>query len=267
MYLLRQIAQTLQQLAPLELAEDWDNVGLLLGSWEHPVQRVITCLTLTGPVAQEAIRHGAQLVVTHHPLPFRPVKRITDETPAGRVLWQLAQAGICIYSAHTAFDSAAQGINQALAQGIGLQEITPLVPVAEQADHNAVIAGTGRQGTLEPELSLRELVQRVKRFLQVESLQVVGDLDFPVGRVGIVCGSGGSLLSRAVEVGCQAFLTGEMRFHDCLEAQARGTAVILPGHYATERFAMERLAQRLAQALPELEVWCSRQERDPLQWF
>ncbi len=265
MYLLRQVAEVLQRLAPLELAEEWDNVGLLLGSWEQPVQRAMTCLTLTAPVAQEAVEHGVQLVVTHHPIPFRPLKRITDETPTGEVLLQLARAGICVYSAHTAFDSAAEGINQALAAGIGLGEIEPLV-VPPGLEAGTAAAGTGRRGKLLPAIPLRELVQRVKRFLNVDSLLAVGEPDRRVHQVGIVCGSGGALLSQVAEAGCDVFLTGEMRFHDCLEAQARGVAVLLPGHYATERFAMERLARQLAQALPELEVWASRQERDPLQW-
>ncbi len=265
MYPLRQVADVLQRLAPLELAEEWDNVGLLLGSWGHPVRRVMTCLTLTAPVAQEAVEHHVQLVVTHHPIPFRPLKRITDETPTGEVLWQLAQAGICVYSAHTAFDSAADGINQALAAGVGLEEIEPLV-LPSEPQVGSPPAGTGRRGRLVPAIPLRELVERVKGFLAVERLQVVGPLDRRVQQVAVVCGSGGALLPQAIQAGCEVFLTGEMRFHDCLEAQARGVALVLPGHYATERFALEQLARQLAQALPELEVWPSRQERDPLQW-
>ncbi len=267
MLLVRQIAEVLERMAPLPLAEEWDNVGLLLGSWEHPVQRVMTCLTLNAPVAQEAVEQRAQLVVTHHPIPFRPLKRITDETPTGEVLWLLARAGICVYSAHTAFDSAARGINQRLAEGLNLREIAPLVPQDQDGPDAPSGAGTGRQGVLEPALSLGELAQRVKELLGVERLQAVGDADRPIRRLAIVCGSGGELLPQAMQAGCDGFLTGEMRFHACLEAQARGVSVLLPGHYATERFAMEQLARELAQALPPLEVWPSRRECDPLRWM
>src|SRR6187431_1498174 len=110
----------LDAFAPPALAAEWDNVGLLVGDRSQKVERVMTCLTITPASAAEAIRERADLIVTHHPLPFKPLKRLTAEQPAGRMLLDLIRAGIAIHSPHTAFDSAAEGINQQLALGLGL---------------------------------------------------------------------------------------------------------------------------------------------------
>src|SRR6187399_1859432 len=113
--------------APPILAAEWDNVGLLVGDRAQKVERVMTCLTITPAAAAEAIRERIDLIVTHHPLPFKPLKRLTADQPAGRILLDLVRAGVAVHSPHTAFDSAAAGINQQLAEGLGLKEIQPLV--------------------------------------------------------------------------------------------------------------------------------------------
>src|SRR5688572_13285580 len=125
---LHDLCAFLERFAPARLAEDWDNVGLLVGDRERSVTRVMTCLTITPISAQEAIDEQADVIVTHHPLPFRPLKRLTTDSVPGRLLWELIRAGIAIHSPHTAFDSAAAGINQRLAAGLGLTDIQPLVP-------------------------------------------------------------------------------------------------------------------------------------------
>src|SRR5687767_10653987 len=116
----------LDSLAPPELAAEWDNVGLLVGDRAQRVERLMTCLTLTPQAAAEAIRDRVDLIVSHHPLPFHPLKRITADEPSGRLLLDLIRAGIAIHSPHTAFDSAAGGINQQLAESLGLLTIEPL---------------------------------------------------------------------------------------------------------------------------------------------
>ena len=108
--------------------------------------------------------------------------------------------------------------------------------------------------------------RRVKAFLSIEQLQRVGPADQTIRRVAIACGSGGEFLTAARQAGCECLLTGEARFHTCLEAEAAGVALLLAGHYATERFGVERLAEVLAERFAKVSVWASRQERDPLAW-
>ena len=259
MYTVERISQFLEQFAPPRLAEEWDNVGLLVGDPNRAVRRLMTCLTITPATATEAVDAGADLIVAHHPLPFRPLRRLTADTPGGRMLLDLIAARIAIYSPHTAFDSAAQGINQRLAEGLGLEGIEPLVPGEDGL-------GSGRWGRLAQTHTLARLIARVRRFLSIDRLQFVGDPQRPIRTVAVACGSAGELLEPARRLGCDAMLVGETRFHTCLEAEAVGIALVMPGHFASERFAVECLADVLARQFPELEVWASRQERDPVRW-
>ena len=257
------IAQFLENFAPPELAADWDNVGLLVGERQRSVHRVMTCLTITPASAEEAVNEQADLVVAHHPLPFRPLKRLTTDTHEGRLLWTLMSSGISVYSPHTAFDSALQGINQRLAEGIGLHDIRPLVQQAESTAH----VGTGRIGSVDAAANLSELAKVTKQFLKVDGVQIVGQASMPIQKVAIGCGSAGEFLNHAWQAGCQCLVTGETRFHTCLEAEALGMALILTGHFASERFAVEWLAAVLAERFADVSVWASRQERDPLRWI
>ncbi len=253
------IAQALGQVAPLTLAEDWDNVGLLVGEAEAQVSRVMTCLTVTPGSAAEAIDEGASLIVSHHPLPFQPTKRLTTDRVENALLWRLIRAGIAIYSPHTAYDSAARGINQQLAEGFGLSDIRPLSPNADEPT-----AGTGRVAAADPDMTVSDLVAAAKAFLDLPSVRLVAEPGTPVSKVAFACGSGASMLDDAANAGCDAFVTGEATFHSCLAAQARGISMLLLGHYASERFAVESLAASLQDQFTDLKVWASRDESDPL---
>jgi dinuclear metal center YbgI/SA1388 family protein len=208
----------------------------------------------------EAVQGRAELIVSHHPFPFHPLRRVTTQTVSGRMLWELAAARVAVYCPHTALDSAPRGINQQLARGLKLRGVTPLLSAAQGF-------GAGRMGWLEAPVTLGQLARRVREFLHLGGLSMVGDPEQSVRTVAVACGAAGSLLEQAIEHGCDAMLVGEMRFHACLEAEAAGLGLILPGHYASERFALERLATLLAEKFPGLEVWASRQERDPIRWL
>ncbi len=256
------IAEFLESFAPPNLAEEWDNIGLLVGRSEQSVSRIMTCLTLTTESVAEAVAEQANLVVSHHPLPFRPLKRLTTDSVEGRLLLELIEARIAVYSPHTAFDSAARGINQRLAEGLALDGIQPLVT----SDDNPSV-GTGRFGRLAKPLAIAEIVERVGKFLKTGQLQFTGPRDRPVSRIAVGCGSAGSLLDAARQQGCDCFVTGEARFHACLEAEALGIALVLAGHFATERFAVEALADVLHEQFADATVWPSHRERDPANWI
>lgn len=252
----------LERLAPAALAEEWDNVGLLIGDPSTTVTRIMTCLTPTPESVAEAIREGASLIVAHHPLPFRGVKRITTEEVTGQMLWDLIRAGIGLLAPHTGFDSSLDGINQRIAVGLGLEGIRPLKP--HPSDPSG-LQGTGRFGRLPRALTAPEFAAQVASFFSVAGLQVV-DGGRPVTRVAIGCGAAGDFLADAVRLGCDGFVVGELRFHAALEARACGVTTVVPGHHATERFAIEQLATELAVTFPTTTVWASRDETDPLVW-
>lgn len=258
------ICESLERCAPLHLAEDWDNVGLLVGDPQLPAESVLVCLTLTPNVVEEAISKKASMVVTHHPLPFRPLKRITTETIEGNSLWRLIGKGIAIYSSHTAYDSAAIGVNQQIAEGLGLTNPAPFDALCNDSPRSDG-AGTGRIGDCPAGQTLATLSERAKALFEISSIRFVGALEKPVKRVAIACGSGGSLMDQAIAAGCDTFLTGEATFHDCLKAESHGIGLLLTGHYASERFAMERLATKLAAEFADLAVVPSAAEHDPIR--
>lgn len=263
--ILSEVTQFLNDVAPVSLAEDWDNVGLLIGNDQTEVSTILTCLTLTPDVAAEAIGRKAQLVVSHHPLLFRPVQRLTAESVEGRMLLDLIGARVAVYSPHTGYDSAAEGINRQLAETLELTQVGVLRPIAGETRGITEVGG-GRFGQLPKTVTLADFNRLVKQRLGIQYLQFVGRPDMQVARVAIACGSAAEFLRDAQKQGCHVLLTGEARFHACLEARALGMGLVLAGHYATERPAMERLAERLSERFPDLVVQASQNEADPVQW-
>ena len=259
---LHEICDFLDQYAPIRLAEDWDNVGLLVGDKSATVARIMTCLTVTPESADEAISRHADLIVSHHPLPFHPIKKLTTETTSSRLLWNLVRAGIGIYSPHTGFDSAEMGINQMICQRIGMQKIKPLVPAADDSSG----LGAGRIGQLESPTDLASFIDLVKQKFPIRKLQFVGNQSNSVSIVASACGAGGSFLEHADSAGCDTLVTGEAGFHTCLDAKARLMSLILLGHYSSERFAIEILSDVLQAQFAELEVWASEKESDPINF-
>ncbi len=255
------ISAWMEKVAPLELSESWDNTGLLLGDPQATVQRVLTCLTLTPETVGEAVAEDVDLVIAHHPLPFKPVAKITTETIAGQLLWSLARAGVSVYSPHTAWDSAELGINAQLARMLALNASEPLR--ASEKDGLSGL-GAGRLGNLQQAAELTSIAQRLGELIPACRPRGV-DSGRAITCVAIACGSGGSLLPDAARRGCDLFVTGEATFHTCLEAQALGISLLMIGHFASERFSMQVLADALASDLSGLNVWSSRSEKDPVR--
>ncbi|WP_153558482.1 Nif3-like dinuclear metal center hexameric protein [Roseimaritima sediminicola] len=283
-----QLCQSLAELAPLSLAESWDNVGLLVGNRRARVERVMVCLTITPAVVAEALERQADLIVAHHPLPFKPLARITRDTVAGAMLWDLIRGGVAVYSAHTAWDSATDGINQQLADALGLTDVGPIQPqvlpphstgdsatgdsatgdsatgAGEVSESAAQMLGAGRLGRAGEGTTLKHLAKQAAAKTRATAVRLVGSPDMLVRKVALACGSGGSFLDAAARRGCNCLVTGEATFHACLEAEGRGVGLVLLGHYASERFAMEELAGRLAALHDSLSIWPSDNDRDPL---
>ena len=257
---LENVCGYLHQFAPLKLAEEWDNVGLLVGDRKSKLNKVMTCLTITPESLAEAIRENVDLIVTHHPFPFRSVKRITRDNTVGSMLLDLIAANIAVYSPHTSFDSATEGINQQIAEGLQLQKIKPLTE-----DENDPKAGTGRRGELEKAVSPDEFLELCKTFFNLENIRYVLKDEKKIKRVAIGCGSAGQFMGLANKYNCDAFVTGETNFHTCLEAEATDTLLVLTGHFSSERFAIENLATRLAEEFSDLEIWSSKVESDPVK--
>lgn len=259
---LQNAIEVLERLAPLDLAESWDNVGLLVGSRETPVRRLMTCLTVTATTVQEAIDRRVDLLIPHHPIPFKPLSRITSEQTTGKLLLEVIRNGIAIYSMHTAWDNAFSGINRQLAQRLDLQDTEPLAPSTVPRLREANL-GSGICGRFASPMSVADIQCRLQAVLPITTVRHTHSADQRITKLGIVCGSGGSLLGLAAQQGCDGFLTGEATYHQCLESEALGIATLMVGHHASEFFGMQHLANLLAQELPSIECVASTQEHSP----
>ncbi len=221
----------LDSIAPFETAEGFDNAGLLIGDREKPVSRIILTLDLSETVVQEAVAFGAELIITHHPIIFSPLRRINYQSPFGRMLLGLTGAGISVISAHTNWDKAPGGVGDTLANLLGLTSLQPLDDYV-------------RLGTLETPLTAAAFAQRVKDALGFAP-RWYGDEGRLLRKVAVAGGSYGEGYEPALAAGADAFLTGEVKHHEILDAVAQGLIIFDGGHHATEQPAMPALEKRL----------------------
>ena len=229
-------------LAPQDWKEDWDNVGLLCGHADQDVRRCLVALDVTMSVAQEAFNRGAELIVSHHPLLFS-TQSLSDADPAGRLLLYLAEHRIAVISLHTNLDSAPGGVNDVLAQRLGLQDISTF----DGGDH-----GIGRIGTA-PEQELEAFVRFVKERLGAGGVRYAPG-GRPVRRVAVGGGSCMDFLPQAIAAGCDTFVTGDIKYHQFQQAAKLGVNLIDAGHFPTEDPVCEVLCGFLRGQFPEIEV-------------
>lgn len=274
-----QIAEKIREIAPEALQEHWDNSGFLVGSPMHQVTKVLTCLDLDVPVLEEAKKLGCEMIVTHHPLLFSGIKKLTDEDKTGRMLCELVKQGISVYSCHTPFDKTKGGNNDILAEVLGLSDVRNLAgePVAdpEQMARQEKEADIGRSGTFAVPVSAAELVKRLSSGLCIrpESIRVAacgnggtesGEQRFQTA--GLCTGAGADLLPMAAELGCDVFVTGDVKYHEAQEADALGICLIDAGHYGTEKLFGQTMQGLLAPKLSgQVEVLVSDVDLDPFQ--
>lgn len=260
-----EVITTLESIAPPALAEDWDNTGLLVGDRSRAVDSIMTCLTLTPDVAQEAVDTGVSLIVSHHPVMFRGRKVLTDSDSEGRMLLSLIENRIAVYSPHTSFDSAAEGVNQQLAEAFGVCSPVPLRP-AESSNEECQSVGAGRWGCLQSPVKMDDFLGTVRKAVGTSYVEYCGDPQRSVQRVAVACGAASEFLRDAAREHCDVFVTGEARFHSVLEARSEGIGLILTGHYASERPAVEYLA-KMIEGVTGIVTRPSSVEHDPLRLF
>lgn len=230
MLTVQQVYDFINERAPFETQVAYDNSGLLVGHPDNEVTGIHFALDVTNKVIDEAISHGANLIVTHHPMLFSPIKRLVETDYQARLLCRLIREGISLISAHTNLDQATGGVNDVLAQCIGLTDI--------QGE------GFVRVGTLPSPMTAGELAASISAALG-DVVRVMGDASAQVEKVGMCSGSGADEWPAAAAMGAQAFLTGEAKHHIALEAADRGVVLLEAGHHATEEPGIFALAKAL----------------------
>ena len=245
-----EMEKIVNSVAPAELAEEWDNVGLLVDAG-LPTDRILFALDATADAIEEAGETGCGIIVTHHPLIFHPLKRVSDGSAVALAL----RKGISVISAHTNYDSADGGINDVLARWLDLEKITPVETM-------------GRAGVLpDGPIALKQFASFVKERLGVEGLRVA-DAGIPVHRVMVLGGSGGDWVAAAKEAGCDTLLTGEAAHHEGIEAKAIGVNLVVAGHFGTENPGMPAFCAAVQKLVGDrAECRVSVRNRDPFVWM
>ncbi len=255
------ILNILNDIAADDLAETWDNVGLLIGSPHHRVNRILLALDPTIALIDQAKHLGAELVITHHPAIFHPLKNLRTDQPAGNFIRSALQAGVHVIGCHTNLDSADGGVSDVLARTLGLVNINPLVAGRECGD----ICGLGRIGDLETDLSPESFIAGIYTALSPPWLLEAGPRPERVSRVAVCGGSCSDLSETALQAGADAFITAEVKHAVARWAEEAGLWLIDGGHFATENPAMPALKQLLGSRLKtaELTVQIFTAHQDP----
>ena len=256
------ILKYMESLAPTYMKMDWDNVGLLCGSEDTPVTKVLVALDPFLHVCQEAIHWGAELVVTHHPLIFQPLTAVTDSNEVGRCVQLLCQQGISAINAHTNLDCAPGGVNDILANALGLENIQIIDPIG--IDANGAPYGLLRRGEI-AEQPLEDFLSEVQVALGCSGLRYTGSR--PVRRVAVGGGACAGDLMAAVKAGCDTFVTADIKYNNFRDAQYLGINLIDAGHFPTENPAVVALAEKIAAAFPDITVKISESHGDCVKYY
>lgn len=253
----------LQTIAPESMKMDWDNVGLLCGRRDKAVRRVLVALDPFWGVCQEAAQRGADMILTHHPLIFRPVNSVTEDTAPGKCILFLAAHDIAAVNAHTNLDCAPGGVNDRLAACLGLNGVTVIQPTG--VDSQGRPWGLLRMGRVDRS-PLSGFLARVQAALGCPGLRYV-DAGRPVHLVAVGGGACAGELPTVKEAGCDTFVTADVKYNQFWDARELGINLIDAGHFWTENPVCQVLRDSVQAAFPELTVEISQVHRDCAQFF
>lgn len=244
------VMSALKELAPIELAEEWDNVGLLVGTPEKEVHKILVMLDLDEKGVEEALEVNADMIITHHPVIMKPLSSITDP-----MLLKVIENKITVCSMHTNLDSAEEGVNQVLAETLGLSNIEPI-------DFDGVF---GRVGEVE-ECTLSELIQSVKLALDIDCVRFVGSKQNTIKKVALLGGSGADFIPNAKIAGCDVYITADVKYHQAQIAEKIGLNVIDAGHFETENPIIYKIARYLRGKTEDVEIITSLRNKSYIKY-
>ena len=243
--IVKDIIDVIEDFAPLSIQEKWDNSGLCIGSFQDEVSSVLIGLDCTEDLVDEAVECGADMIVTHHPLIFSGLKKITPDDQVGAAVIKAIKAGISIYAAHTSADKVMAGVSGAMAAKLGLQNVTIL-------DEDGEGTGLGVVGDLSEPLTAAEAVSMVKESFGLKAMRTSKPLEGMISRVAMCGGSGGSLIPAAKASGAQLYLSGDISYHNFFTPE--GFMIMDIGHYESEIEIVDILFSLLKKKFPTFAV-------------
>lgn len=247
-----EIADAIEQIAPKALAEPWDNVGLMVGDETQNVEKVYLTLDVTSEAVESARNCNADLIVSHHPLLFSPLKNITEQTITGSIVMSLIKSDISVYSAHTNFDKAEGGMNDILCEKLGINDVRAYKDEECREPSGKTLDNIGRIGTLDTPMEMADFVDYVKNILGCRAISYTGDLSDIVSTVAVASGSCGDLIYNAYNAGADVYITSEIKHHEAQLALELGINLIDAGHFETENIICDFMQVYLSERFPNL---------------
>jgi GTP cyclohydrolase I len=254
---LSDITSFINEIAPEHTALDWDNSGLQVGNPLQVIKAVLLALDITPAVLEEAVQMSADLVLTHHPMIFKPIKSIDYSTKTGLLIKEMISRNIALYSAHTNLDRSLMGTGASLAGLVGLKNLRRYTD-NENDEMNMIITGM-----FEPSISKQEFIGIIKNKLNIENLRLIGNIR-EISTAAVIPGSGGSMIGK-LNKSFDIIITGEVSYHEALNASAAGDTVALLGHFISEKPVMYHLAEELKKRFPELVTSVAMNEGEPYE--
>ncbi len=257
---IRKVIDALERFAPLPLQESYDNAGLQVGLTEAEISGALLCLDVTEAVIDEAIRKGCNLVVAHHPLIFRKLAHVSDGNYVERAVMKAIKNDVVIVAAHTNMDNAEGGVNFKMAEKLGLEKLEPLQGPVVDGKWSGVV------GTLPAPMAANVFLQMVKHEFGVASLRANDLLQRPVQRVALCGGAGSFMLGDALRAGADAFITGEMGYHEFFGYEQKIQICVI-GHYESEQFTTEIFRDIIQRDCPGVKTFIAETNTNPIVYL
>lgn len=259
---IKDIVNTLEAIAPLYLQESYDNAGLIVGDPETEVTGILFCLDSTEVIVNEAVKKGCNLIVAHHPIVFRGLKRLNGATYVERTVMQAIRQNVALYAIHTNLDNVfRQGVNSKIAEKIGLTHARVLAPRPGQEE-----IGAGLIGELPHALDELSFLKHVKTVMQAGCVRHTALRGKPVKKVAVCGGSGSFLLPEALKAGADAFVTADFKYHEFFDAEGRLVIADI-GHFESEQYTIELLFQIIHEKFPNFALHLTEHNTNPVQYL
>lgn len=256
----KDIIKIMEDFAPANLKEDFDNVGLMVGNKEAVVKKILLALDCTLEVIEEAKRKNIDLIITHHPLIFKKPSSITTDSLLGKKIIELIKNDISLYSSHTNLDSAERGLNETIVKILGFEK-GELLEINKNS-RNDKSEGLGRLVTLEEDIRIEELISHIKEKLNIEAVKVVIGKE-KIRKIAIINGSGSSFFNIAHNKGADCIITGDTTYHYASDYKEMGISIIDIGHFSSEWIVFQEVMKEIQENFGEVEVLISNKSIDP----
>lgn len=248
----------LDNLLNIQLAYDWDNVGLCIGSLDEDIHSITLSLELCDEVIDDSIKNNSNMIILHHPLVFYGIKNIVDDDHKQKMIIRLIKNNISLYVAHTNFDIIEGGLNDYI---INLLSVEKVQPLTDEYDFNTL----GRVGVLKEPMSLRDLAYHVQEKLNAKNIRIISKENKIIRKIALVTGSGDEFADIALQR-ADVFITGDIKYHFAQDSFQKGDCIIDAGHYDTEKFFPDAMKKFLENRLENINIYISNKLKTPFNY-